>query len=40
MRHSTRKTVILAVVVLLILIGLWAFGLLRGPAVVYSVTNA
>ena len=35
MQNSTRKTALLGVIVLLVLMALWAFGLLRGPAVVY-----
>ena len=35
MRNTTRKTALLGVIVLLVVIGLWMFGLLQGPAVAY-----
>ena len=35
MRNSTRKTILLAVIVFVVLVALRVFGVLRGPAVVY-----
>ena len=35
MRNSTRKQIVLAVIVLVVVAALEMFGLLRGPAVAY-----
>lgn len=37
MRNSTRKTILLGVIVSLIVIALRMFGLLGGPPVAYSI---